>query len=36
MITTIQGVPPGIVEKLEKDMERILEEARVMIEQSET
>jgi putative nucleotidyltransferase with HDIG domain len=33
-ITTIQGVPPGLIEKLEKDIERILEEARIMIEQS--
>lgn len=36
VIATIQGVPPGIVEKLEKDMERILGEAKVMIEQSGT
>jgi HD-like signal output (HDOD) protein len=36
VMATIQGVPPGIVEKLEKDMERILEEARIMIEQSGT
>jgi putative nucleotidyltransferase with HDIG domain len=35
-IATIQGVPPGILEKLEKDIEKILEEARVMIEQSGT
>jgi putative nucleotidyltransferase with HDIG domain len=36
VLATIQGVPPGIVEKLEKDMDRILGEARVMIEQSGT
>jgi len=32
----MQGVLPDIVGKLEKDMERILEEARIMIEQSGT
>lgn len=35
-ISTIQGVPPGIVEKLEKDIGRILEEAKAMAEQSGT
>lgn len=35
-IATIKGVPPGIVEKLEKDIGRIVEEAKVMIEQSGT
>jgi HD-like signal output (HDOD) protein len=34
VISTIQGVPPGIVDKLEKDMGRILEEATAMAEQS--
>ena len=33
-ISTIQGVPPGIVDKLEKDIGRILEEAKAMAEQS--
>jgi len=35
-IPMIHAVLPDIIEKLEKDMERILEEARVMIEQSGT
>ena len=35
-ISTIQGVPPGIVDKLEKDIGRILEEAKAMAEQSGT
>jgi putative nucleotidyltransferase with HDIG domain len=35
-IATIKGVPPGIIEKLEKDIGRIVEEAKAMIEQSGT
>ncbi|HKN87567.1 MAG TPA: HDOD domain-containing protein [Nitrospiraceae bacterium] len=35
-ISAIQGVPPGIVDKLEKDIGRILEEAKAMAEQSVT
>lgn len=35
-IGTIKGVSPGMVEKLEKDIGRIVEEAKVMIEQSES
>ena len=33
-ISAIQGVPPGIVDKLEKDIGRILDEAKAMAEQS--
>ncbi len=35
-IATIKGVPPGIVEKLEKDIGKIGDEAKAMIEQSGT